>query len=82
VQFAIQDMLKIIAYPVNNNRVLRIFLSRQIVTLFKHGSPKLKLSSIASIAKGIKVDGRGFFLIFLNEFSMSLKKQVKFGRSH
>lgn len=82
LEFAIKDMLETVTYPQVGNRVAPIFLSKQILTLLKQGSLKLKLSSVGFIAKGFKLVGKNFLMIFFREFLFSLNGQVNFRRNH
>lgn len=82
LHFAIEDMMKTISHPSLNNRVADIFLSRQILTLLKNESPKLRLRLIGTLANAVKVGGKSFLFIFLNEFFASLKGKLIFRRSH
>jgi hypothetical protein len=82
LQFAIKDMLEIISYPKAGIRVAPNFLSREILTLLKHGAPKLKLRSIGSAAKGFKLGGQEFFMVLVNEMLASLVEYFKFRRNH
>jgi glycosyltransferase involved in cell wall biosynthesis len=82
LEFAVKDMLKIIAYPQVGIRVVQTFLSRQILTLLKQGSGKLKLRSVGFIVESSKLGGKDFLIIFLGEFLVSLVNQINYRRSH
>ena len=82
LRFAIRDMLKIISYPEANNVVAHIFLSRQILTLFKHGTPKLKLGLIGVVAKGVKLGGGAFLSSLTKVIFASLNQKLNYRRKH
>jgi len=82
LRFAIEDMLKIITYPVVGKSVALTFLSKQILTLLKYGTPRIKLRLTGVIAKGLRLGGYEFLDTFLKEFYMSLIKQFYSRRNH
>jgi glycosyltransferase involved in cell wall biosynthesis len=82
LEFAIRDMLKVISSPKVNNVVALVFLSRQILTLFKHGTPKLKLTLIGVVAKGVKLGGSEFLITFIKEIFASLEHKLISRRKH
>ncbi len=82
LEFAIKDMLQIITFPEIGTKVVPTFLSRQILTLLKMGTIRLKLRSIGFIAEGFRLSGKKFLLIFSREFFASLNNQVNFRRNH
>lgn len=82
LQFAIQDMLKIVSCSQGRVGIAPIFLSRQIITLLKEGTPRIKLETFGFIIKGVKNGGKSFLLTFLKEFSVAIKNQISFRRNH
>lgn len=79
---AIEEMLLNISHSTITNRLHLIFLSRQILTILKHGNPKLRFGLIKILLKAFKVSGKKFWSIFLTEFALSLKNQLKFRGKH
>lgn len=82
LRFAIQDMLKIVSCPQGRESIASIFLSRQIITLLKKGTPSLKLQTFGFMTKGVKGGGKSFLLTFLKEFTVAIKNQISFRRNH
>ena len=82
LEFAIKDMLELFVHPQLGIRVVPIFLSRQILTLLKKGTLRLKLRSLGFIVIGFKLGGKNFLFIFLREFLVSLNDQVNSRRNH
>lgn len=82
LRFAIQDMLKIVSCPQGREGIASIFLSRQIITLLKKGTPSLKLQTFGFMTKGVKGGGKSFLLTFLREFTVAIKNQISFRRNH
>ena len=76
---AIEEMLLRISYSTITNRIHLIFLSRQILTMFKHGNLKNRFTLVKLLYKAFKVSGKKFWLIFPTELAISLKNQFKFG---
>jgi glycosyltransferase involved in cell wall biosynthesis len=77
LEYAIKDMLALIADSDMKHRIYLIFLSRQILTVLKHGDPILKLKLIKILFEARKLCGDAFGRIFLSEFFISMKKQFK-----
>lgn len=82
LEFAIKDMLEMLAYSQARIKIVPTFLSKQILTLFKQGTPRLKLRSVGFLAKGLKQGGKDFLLVFLKELLISLLNQTKSRRNH
>ena len=79
---AIEEMLMRISYSPITNKIHLIFLSRQILTMFKHGNLKMRFTLVKLLYKAFKVSGKKFWLIFPTEFAISLKNQFEFRRKH
>jgi hypothetical protein len=82
LEFAIKEMLEIISHSQLSTKVIQMLLSRQILTLLKRGTLRLRLRSVGFIAEGFNFGGKNFLLIFLQEFLISLNSQVNIRRSH
>jgi glycosyltransferase involved in cell wall biosynthesis len=82
LRFAVQDMLTIVSCPEGRNSIAPIFLSRQILTLLKEGTPRSKFKTIEFVTKGVKSGGKGFLVIFLKECTFAMKNLFSFGRNH
>lgn len=82
LEYAIEDMLSLISLSRMKHRIHLIFLSRQILTVLKHGDPIIKLKLIKILIEAHKVCGDAFGRIFLSEFFISLKKQFKVRGQH
>ncbi len=77
LEYAINDLLALISDSHMKHKIHLMFLSRQILTVLKHGDPILKLKLVKILFKARKVSGDSFGRIFLSEFCISLKKQFK-----
>jgi glycosyltransferase involved in cell wall biosynthesis len=82
LEFAIEDMLRKISQTPNKNRIHFIFLSRQILTILKHGNLRLKLKLLIFVVKALMSSGKDFLNVFSNEFKISLKKQLQIRGNH
>ena len=82
LRFAIQDMLTLVSSPQGRDGIAPIFLSRQIITLLKNGTPRLKLQTFGFMTKGVKSGGKNFLLTFFKEFIFAIKNQIIFRRNH
>ncbi len=82
LEFAIEDMLRRISQTPNKNRIHLIFLSRQILTILKHGNLRLKFKLLIFMVKALMLSGKDFLNVFSNEFKISLKKQLQIRGNH
>lgn len=82
LEYAIEDMLVRISLSKVKNRIQLIFLSRQILTTLKYGDSVLKLKLMKILFKALKISGKDFWSIFLNEVFITLKKQFKVRGKH
>lgn len=82
LEFAIEDMLRRISHTSNRNRIHFIFLSRQILTILKHGNLRLRFKLAIFTVKALRLGGKDFSNVFSNEFKISLKKQLQIRRNH
>jgi hypothetical protein len=82
LEFAIEDMLRRISQTPNKNRIHFIFLSRQILTILKHGSLRLKFKLLIFVVKALMLSGEDFLNVFSDEFKISLKKQWQIRGNH
>ena len=82
LQFGIIDLCDLILSSKRENKIILIFFAKQVLTILKYGTPKLRLKLAFIVYKIYRKYGNKFILLLLDEFIFAIKVRLNIGEKN